>query len=340
MFSRNINDQQFPIQWNIKQNTSATLTDACAWFSELKTELYSTLNTSGALLIKGLTCINNAETFQKLLISTSMQLRDYVGGTSPREQVYGKIMTATYTPPNWSIPLHQEMAYTHNPPDRIAFFCHSSNCIGGESTLGNMQNFTMGLPAQIINKFQSSGLQLRRSLPSKKTLEKKPGIKKPWEEVFNTCDKTEVDKIAKKKGWKTEWIDDTVLQLWQETLPALKTHAILKKEIWFNQAHFFPPISLMTWAKHDQRQEDYEHLEYARKHYPHMLDMVFFGNGEPVTDEEALYLFQTLKQHEIHLKLDPTDILILDNTLVAHGRTAFSGERNICVALINAPEFK
>ncbi len=96
---------------------------------------------------------------------------------------------------------------------------------------------------------------------------------------------------------------------------------------------------MMAWAKRDGRQADWDQLEHARRYHYEMLDNIFYGNGEPVSDEDALHVYEVLQQSEIHVELQRSDLLILDNILVSHGRTAFSGQRDLLVALIDMPGF-
>ena len=335
-----IHPRSIPIVWQITHDNGANLVEICNWLIEQRPLIDKLLSSQGALLIRGFENLQTAQDFEAAITAISPALRDYVGGTSPREKVHNNIMTATYVPPSWSIPLHQEMAYTKNPPDRIAFFCVKSAEVGGDSTLGDMQKITQKIAPEIKQKFQQHGLQLRRTLLSAATMANKPGVKKPWNEIFGTDNRAEIENIAKDKGWRIDWLNADTLHLWQEILPAIKKHPVGQQEVWFNQAHFFSPICMVAWAKRDNRKEDYEQLTKAQAEHPELLDAVFYGNGEQVSDEEALYIAKILEESEIKVKMQKTDLLILDNTLVAHGRTAFSGEREILVALINMPEFR
>jgi alpha-ketoglutarate-dependent taurine dioxygenase len=329
-----INEHLLPVVWQITQGFDSGINNICTWVEEQKQNIEIVLNTQGALLIRGFSAISTAEDFERVITVMSSKLMDYIGGTSPREQVKGNIMTATNIPPSWSIPLHQEMSYTKNSPDRIAFFCLQSAITGGYSTLGDMRQITAKIPANIMNKFQTHGLQLRRSLPSLKTVAKKLGVSKSWCEVFGTNDQAQVNQIAVQKGWQTKWLTEDTLQLWQEILPATKEHPVNKAVTWFNQVHMFASIGSMHWALRDSRTEDHEKISYTRKFFPELLDEMYYGNGDIISDEDIEYIAELLAQSEINVKLNPSDILILDNMLVAHGRTAFSGQRAILVALI------
>jgi alpha-ketoglutarate-dependent taurine dioxygenase len=333
-----INEEPLPIVWEITQGKAQDITYVCDWLKANKPSIDEVINTHGALLIRGLKAINTANAFQQAISSISPELMDYVGGTSPRDQVYGKIMTATNIPAAWSIPLHQEMSYQKNSPERIAFLCMNSAEKGGNSTLASMRHVTNKISATVMNKFRRHGLQLCRTLPSTETLHTKPGIQKSWNEVFSTNDRGKVDEVAKNKGWQTEWLNSQTLKIWQEVLPATKVHTHTNAEVWFNQVHMFSPIGSELWAKRDGRLDDYEKLHQARKQNPEMLDNIFYGNGEVVDEADATYIFELLEKTEIHTKLEDSDLLILDNTLVAHGRSPFVGKREILVALIGHKE--
>jgi len=329
------NGFSLPVVWNIAKGNGVNREAICSWLAGQRPLIDTLLNTQGALLIRGLSGLQTAEDFEAAISVISQRFKDYVGGTSPREKVHGNIMTATYTPPDWSIPLHQEMAYTSNPPDRIAFFCTQPAESGGDSTLGDMRAITQKIPAALWEKFQSrGGLQLRRTLLSEKTMSRKPGVKKPWNEIFGSNDPAEINVIAQQKGWRTKWLDADTLHLFQEILPAMKRHPVSQVEVWFNQAHFFSPACMMAWAKRDGRTADWLQLKEASENHPELLDAIFHGNGEPVSAEDALAISALLETSEIRVKMEKSDLLILDNTLVAHGRTAFSGQREILVALL------
>jgi len=62
-----------------------------------------------------------------------------------------------------------------------------------------------------------------------------------------------------------------------------------------------------------------------------------FHRGEREIDEsQVLHAYGVITQAEIPLRWQRCDLLLPDNTLVAHGRTAFSGRRSVLTALIRA----
>lgn len=322
-----------PIIWNVANGRDACRAEIADALVSNRPAIDAALYEHGGLLLRGFERLRTAEDFEHAIRHVTPELRDYVGGTSPRVVVHGKIMTATYVPPSWSIPLHQEMAYTRTPPDRISFFCERPAALGGHSTVGDMRTALVYIDPAVRRKFDRHGLQLRRTLPSPQTLHLKPGIQKSWPEVFGADDPSVVESIVAAKGWRAEWLDDDTLQLWQDVLPAIKLHPATGEPLWCNQAHFFSPACMMAWAQEDNRHADCVAIAKARRANPEMLDNIFFGNGEIVPDEDALHVYRILRRLERPVELRRGDLLMLDNHILAHGRTAFSGERSILVAL-------
>lgn len=324
--------------WEITRGQNASQADIVQFVNVHRTEINSQLNKTGALLIRGFQNLTTADDFEAIITALFPSLMDYVGGTSPRHKIKGKIMEATHVPPTWSIPLHQEMAYTKTPPARIAFFCQTPAPSGGASLIGDMRKVLEQIDAKLLQKCQQHGLILRRTLPSPKTLALKPGVKKTWQEVFDCQAPEEAERIVAKKGWRVDWLQDEVMHLWQDRLPASRFHLGTQSEVWCNQAHFFSPICMMDWAARDGRTDDYLALANAKANHPHMLDMTFFGNGEAVSDEESRHIASVIQSLEVPIALQQSDVLILDNILVAHGRYAFEGQRDILVALAEQAE--
>lgn len=322
----------FPI-WEINDGAAMPLETAVDWAKEHKPQIETIIDQQGGLIIRNLSCVTEADHFSKMVSCLNPDLRDYVGGTSPRSVVYGKIMNATNVPSGWSIILHQEMAYMSSMPERIYFFCQHPATNGGESTVGDMRAALGKIDPTLRNKFEKSGIQLRRTLPSMDNLKLKPGVQKSWSEVFATTDRVKVDHIVRDKGWRSEWIKEDNLLLWQDIVPATRTCPRTNIAAWCNQAHLFSPSCMMQWAKEDGRLDDYEAIKTAKNNNPHMLDNVFFADGSPIPDDEALHIYNVLRAIERPILLQRSDVLLLNNIAFSHGRKAYNGERKILVAL-------
>ncbi|WP_144638568.1 TauD/TfdA family dioxygenase [Bordetella genomosp. 13] len=324
-----------PMIWQVREGAGASVEDIAAWLSERRERYDQQVRGYGALLLRGFSAPRGAVDFEALLEPTAPVLQDYVGGTSPRKVVRGKIMTATEVPGIYSIPLHQEMSYTARLPARISFFCVTPAARDGQTTLGNMREITERLDDGVLRRFEEhGGVQLRRNLPLPEQTAQRPGVPKPWTEVFGTTDRDEAGATARQKGWRAEWLDDGSMQLWQEILPAMRPHPDDGQVLWCNQIHIFAPVASLRWALNDGRADFAMRLAQARATQPHLLDQVFYGDGSPITDEDVLHIARTLDEAAWPLDWRPGDFLMLDNMRVGHGRRQYQGGRSILTALI------
>ncbi len=323
-----------PTAWQATAGADAPLDDLCAWLDERKPQIERVMTSSGALLLRGFRALDSAEAFERALTVVCPRLINYVGGTSPRRLVRGNVMTSTEVPPTYSIPMHQEMVYTDGYPDRIAFFCELPAGGGGATTLGDVRAITRRIDPGVRERWRAGGVQLRRTLPSDDNVAKKPGVAKPWSEVFATGDRAEVEAIARARGWRAEWLADGSVQLWQELRPALRTYEKTGDEVWFNQAHVFAPVTSLRWMEEDGRDEQHRRFKAALDEHPEMIDRVFHRGEREIDAGEVMHVYDVFRRSEIPLRWQRGDLLLLDNTLAAHGRTAFTGERRILTALV------
>lgn len=324
-----------PLEWHVTIGRDASPDRIGAWLAEQAELCEHRLLAHGSVLVRGFHRLGAAPAFERALAGLPGRLQAYVGGTSPRRVVQGRIMTATEAPGDYSIPLHQEMSYTANPPERIAFVCERPAAEGGETTVADMRTVTRELGSAIAARFvQKGGLQLRRHLPRPEQIDVWPGFPKPWTEVFGTTDPEEADRVARSRGWRTQWEADGSVQLWQEVLPALRTHPVSGDEVWFNQIHIFDPAASVRWARRDGRHAFADRLEAALRSGRDKVDRIVHGDGSELDEADVEHVAEVMDRAARPLAWRTGDLLVMDNILAAHGRRQFSGPRSILAALI------
>jgi alpha-ketoglutarate-dependent taurine dioxygenase len=321
--------------WQAVSGTHADIEEVCGWLGERRAQVDELIYRHGGILLRGFACLKGAADFQRVLDALGLNLMEYVGGSAPRHAVSGRIMTTTDLPCNYSVPLHQEMAYADGAPDRVAFFCEVAPSSGGETTVGDMRRITQRIDPDVIHRFEShKGLQVRRSLPPPDKVASWPGIPRAWTEVFGTTDSAEAERIVIKSGWRSEWLDDGSMRLWQDIRPAMRTHPHTGDRVWYNQVHRFSPIGMLKRARDDGLDEMANNLEKALAESPQLLDRMFHGDGTPVADDDVAHIYDVLAEEAVALEWQRGDLIILDNILVAHGRRVYSGDRLVLTALI------
>jgi hypothetical protein len=302
------------------------------YFSEAAHDIHAQLLSEGAVVIRGANPCRDPGVFEQAVGALGFQTRDYVGGSSPRSTIQGKVMEATRTPPDWSVILHQEMAYVKNPPEIIAFVCVEPAGKGGESVVGDMRKLEQMVDQSTLNQLTERGLKLRRTLPGEARVSLKPGVKKSWQEAFSTSSTAGAELLCRARGWDFEWSGDDLV-LWQDCISPMRRHPRKAADIWCNQAHFWGAAAMIEWARIDGREQDASELVKAQRNSPQLLEAMCFGDGEPLPDDLTLELFHTVRSVERDIDLGEGDILLLDNFQYAHGRRAFSGNRTINVII-------
>jgi alpha-ketoglutarate-dependent taurine dioxygenase len=327
-------DQEPPLVWQITQGGDTSIATIVEWLQEQKQMLAEARDTYGAVLLRGLTAIDSPARFATVLDVLAPRLMDYVGGSAPRTAVHGRVYTTSELPENYSLALHQEMAYQANPPDGLVFFCEVPPEIDGETPVADARKVTARIDPVVRARFEAKGVGVRRTLPTHEGVHKKPGIPKPWTDVFGTNDRSEVDRIAHEKGWEVTWLRDNSVQLWQQILPGFKTHPRTRDRVWFNQAHYHAPECTLRWAIRDRRLDDAAALRKAMAEHSEMLDYVFHGDGTPLAGTDAEHIWDVLVDSEIPLRWQRSDVMLVDNVLVMHGRRPFRGARRILIGMM------
>lgn len=321
--------------WQAATNANGSLDELCAWLAERSGQIDGLVYRHGGILLRGFSCLQRATDFQRVLDVLAPKLMEYVGGSAPRRVVSGRIMTTTELPGRYSVPLHQEMAYTDNSPDRLAFFCEVAAPVGGETTVGDMRRVTRRIDPAVLHRFEAhKGIQIRRNLPPPGTVASRPGIPRAWTEVFGTTDPAAAERTVARSGWRAEWLPNGSMQLWQEIRPAMRAHPRTGDRVWYNQVHRFSPIGMLKRLRHDGMEDEARSLEKLLAEAPHLLDRAFHGDGTPIADEDVVHVFDILTEEAVPLRWQRGDLLIIDNILVSHGRRAYSGDRLVLTALI------
>lgn len=326
-------DQPIPLVWQITRGNDAEIGEVLGWLREHNPMLIADRDRYGAVLLRGFAALDSPERFADLLDVVARELMDYVGGSAPREVVYKRVTTASGLPGTYSLALHQEMAYQASRPDALALFCHTPPDEEGETPVADARTVTSRIDPAVRDRFERSGVGVRRYLPS--PAQGGPNrVPRPWSHVFGTSDHADVERIAKEKEWKVQWGADDSMLLWQQLLPAFKTHPRTGERVWANQVHYHMPECMLRWALRDGRTEEADRFRKQMVESPDTLDHCFHDDQTRVSGDHAEHIWDVLVQSEIPVHWHRGDVMLLDNVLAMHGRRRFRGQRRILVGMI------
>ena len=267
----------------------------------------------GALLFRGFP-VRTAEDFRLAARSSSQALLSYTYRSTPRTEETAGIYTSTEYPPAEEIPLHNENSYAHAWPMRIWFFCQQPATAGGATPIADSREVASRLDPALVKRFTDLGVMYVRNYRERMDL--------PWQEVFQTGDKAEVQRFCGEAGISCEWRGEELRT--RQVCQGVATHPRTGATVWFNQAHLFHPTAL----------DDEVRLALLELFGPEGLPRyACYGDGRPIADEDLAAIRDAYRVGMVDVAWEQGDVLVLDNMLMAHGRRPFTPPRRVLVAM-------
>lgn len=272
------------------------------------------LRNEGAVLFRGFG-VNTSDKFQEVVGVFSNDLLDYTYGFTPRSRVSDKIYTSTEYPADQFILPHNEKSYDTSWPMRIWFCCVVPAKEGGETPIYDSRKVYERLEPSIGERFAREGVMYMRNYSRELDL--------PWQDVFQTTDKSQVEAFCREADVSFEWRDEDHLRTFQRC-QAIATHPQTGEKLWFNQAHLFHVTSLPETIR-ETLMAEFEPEDLPRN--------VYYGDGAPIETAVFDEIRAAYETETIAFPWQEGDVLMLDNMLIAHGRNPFVGPRKIIVAM-------
>src|SRR5262245_24347750 len=108
-----------------------------------------------------------------------------------------KVYTATEYPPSETIPLHNECAYQRVWPMRLFFLCVTAAARGGETPIADTVRVAARIAPEVRERFRRLGVLYVRNYHK--------DLDVPWQTVFQTEDRDEVNRFCAENGLPVEW---------------------------------------------------------------------------------------------------------------------------------------
>ena len=278
----------------------------------LKERIEAALASVGGVLLRGFD-VPSVAAFRQFAAGFGHPLLSYDFGSTPRTAVGGGVYTSTEYPAHQHIPLHSEQAYTREWAMKIWFHCVTAAASGGETPIADTRAVYRNMPESIRERFAPGILYVRNY----------GDFDVPWQQVFNTEDRATVEAYSRRTGIQWQWQDDGGLRT-RQLCQSIERHPRTGDTVWFNQAHLFHISS--------QPPEVRETLEELLG-IDNLPRNVYYADGRPIADSVFAEIREVLARQSVIFPWRAGDVLMLDNMLVAHGRTPFAGQRKVVVAM-------
>lgn len=284
-----------------------------AWAGTNFALLEEQLARHGGLLFRGFE-LSGQEGFERFLNAIPVALTGYIEGATPRTRLGQKVYSSTEFPPEHAIAPHNELSYVTSWPMKIFFFCVKAAAGGGETPIADVRRVYERIDPRIRDTFRDKGWMLVRNF--------REGFGPTWQKSYQTEDKEQVESYFRQAAIDFEWLDGGQLRT-RQVRPAIARHPHGGELVWFNHVAFWHVSSLEPGTRAMLLEAGEENLPYN----------TYYGDGSRIEDEVAAHLREAYQAELRMFAWHPGDLLMLDNMLVAHGRSPFQGERKILAAM-------
>lgn len=300
-----------------------------AWFEANRAALDALLLDHGALVLRGF-AFEDTAAFGQFVSCFETPDFGYSAGASPRAQLADRVFEATSAPAEAVLGMHQEMAYLPHYPARIAFYCRMPSVTGGETFLADMRAVTRRIDPRLRDAVEARGVLYTRNFRAPDVSVGHPvldAFHKTWTDAFSTDDPQRAFADCKGMGLTPAWLDDGSLSVAYRA-PGLIDHPQTGERLWFNQ------IATQTLNRENtgDRFALYEQY-YANRPRPYCTT---YGDGGAIPEALVSSLYPVLSEQTVAFAWSHGDVLLIDNFRTAHGRNAYTGRRDVQVALLNA----
>lgn len=313
---------------------AADLDAAAAWMRVTTPALGDLLSQVGAVVLRGFP-ITGTDAFNRLIADLPGSELGYAGGTTSRRNLGGRVYEATAAPvTDLAIPLHQEMAYARTYPTKLAFFCHTPARTGGSTTVGDVRRLEARIPGDLREAVQRHGVRYRRHLRSPGTTTGSPMLDphhKTWSDTFYTESRSEVERICAATGLEWMWHDDGSMTT-ECLTEGYATHPLTGERHWFSHVHPMASIIDFLGQAYYEEWDRYYNAPDAPSPRPYE---VCLGDGSPIDPALTDPLFPLYREATIAFPWQSGDVMFVDNIIVAHGRSPYTGPRDVQVALFS-----
>lgn len=313
-------ERTLPFLVEYEANGSGEQGQLASWYKENEAFVDEMFLKHGAILFRGFK-INTPSAFARLTRSIAPPgLLDCLDDNGPRTKITSGIYTSSEYPSELFLSLHSEYAYSHIFPARLFFCCVVEPGQGGETPVGDNRQILRELDPGVVEEFTRKQVKYVRNLHGGDN-----GFGLSWQATFQTTDKSVVEKYCRDRLLDYEWKADGGLKL-ENTCPCTITHPRTGEQVWFNQAPQFHPS--------DYPAHIFESLSESYRGREHdMPQTSFFGDDTPIDVAALKHIRETMFKQACVFPWREGDVMMIDNVLVCHGRTAFSGPRKILLAM-------
>jgi alpha-ketoglutarate-dependent taurine dioxygenase len=288
--------------------------NAPSWADEHRDALRAVVAEHGSVLVRGLG-LPDADAvgavFHRLTTGLMAEREAFASRQLYSEGVY----SSAKWPPNQPMCMHNELSYTLEVPGLMLFACLTAPAEGGATGVADSPTVLDALPAELSERFEREGWLLTRNYNDE--------IGASYADAFGTEDRAAVENYCRANAIEFEWQADGGLRTWQRR-NAVVRHPTTGRSCWFNQIAF-----LNEWTLDPEVREFLVDV-YGEDGLPFNTR---FGNGDAIGEDVVQLLNEVYEANTAREPWQAGDLMLVDNIRSAHSREAYSGPREVLVAM-------
>lgn len=289
--------------------------DPASWCQEHADELRGVLRTDGAVLVRGLR-MSGAEALVDVRAALALAPVPSEDEFAARDELADRVYSAPHWAADREMCLHHERSYSINLPGVLLMTALRRPTVGGRTLLSDTAAVLNRLPDRVVARFAEHGWLLVRTF--------RPYFGLSWATAFGTDDPERVESYCAEHAMSCEWQRDGTLRVAQ-VRPAVATGPDGAAG-WFNQIAFFSAWSI------DREEREVLLSSFGPDGLPFNTG---YGDGEPLPEADFRAVLDAYDVTAVEHEWGADELLLIDNVRVAHGRTPYTGEREIAVAPVD-----
>ena len=298
---------------------------ASRWLVENRAWLSAQLQTQGYAYLRGLS-VFTPEDLHQAVSALPGQAFPYEKSLSNalRVDLTDRVFTANEAPAHYTIDLHHEMVQTPFYPDILLFNCQLAADLGGATTVCDSRAVYSGILQKapgFIEKLERYGVRYTQEFSGFNKQDSAQG--RSWAHLFKV-DQLPIDQqesaaesTMSRLGYTWRWLDQgnelPDLLLTSPQLPALALNH-QQQGVFFNQLI----AAFLGWS------------ELTTSQTP----MLTYGNNESIEMDYLEIMANVGRDLTQAIAWQAGDLVILNNHLVMHGRSAFKGQRKVYATMV------
>ncbi|WP_442934504.1 TauD/TfdA family dioxygenase [Micromonospora sp. CPCC 205546] len=294
----------------VVENDGRELTELIA---ARRTELRASLVEHGGLLFRGFD-VGSVEGLDRAVRAFSGEPLPYTERSSPRHAIAGRVYTSTDYPPDEEIFLHNENSYQARWPLTLFFHCLTPPQTRGATPLADVRQVYDRIDPAVREEFVRRRWMLVRNFHA--------DFGTPWQHVFGTDDRAEVEAYAAANRIELQWRGDGLRT--RAVRDAVHHRPGSDAPRWFNHATFFHVSTLGR---------DLQEGLLAMFGTEGLPANTYYGDGGEIPADVVEHLRAAYRAASVRFDYRLDDVLVVDNMTAAHGREPFTGPRRIAVAM-------